>query len=64
MAGPKNIQYITDATGKKQSVILSIETYEKMLEDIQDLVAIVERKEGKTVPMEDVTENLKADGLL
>lgn len=29
-----NVQYITDAAGQKTAVILSIEDYEEMLEDL------------------------------
>lgn len=61
---PKNVQYITDESGEKKSVILPVETYEELLEDIQDLVAIAERKNEKNIPFEDVLKNLKADGLI
>ena len=37
-------QYIVDASGNKTAVILSIELYEQMLEDIHDLVIVAERK--------------------
>ena len=30
-------RYITDETGKRQSVILSIEEYERLLEALEDL---------------------------
>jgi PHD/YefM family antitoxin component YafN of YafNO toxin-antitoxin module len=58
------IQYITDENGKKQSVVMPVETYEEILEDIQDLVAIAERKDEPTVSFEELIKNLKADGLL
>ncbi len=58
------IQYVTDETGKKQSVILSVETYEGMLEDIQDLVVVAERRKEKSVSLEDMKKRLKKDGLI
>ena len=64
MGLPKNIQYITDETGEKRSVILPVEDYEELLEDIQDLVAIAERKNEKSLSLDEVLKNLKADGLL
>jgi len=59
IAENKKIQYITDESGKKQSVILPVETYEEMLEDIQDLVAIAERKDEKTVSFDEVLKTSK-----
>ena len=64
MALPKNIQYITDELGEKKSVVLPVEDYEDLLEDIQDLVTIAERKSEKSLSLDEVLKNLKADGLL
>ena len=59
-----NLQYITDDRGKKQSVILPVDTYEEMLEDIQDLVAVAERRKEKSMPLEEMKKRLKKDGLI
>lgn len=64
MGLPKSIQYITDETGEKKSVVLPVEDYEELLEDIQDLVTIAERKSEKSLSLDEVLKNLKADGLL
>ena len=64
MKKAKKIEYITDAKGKKKSVILPVETYEELLEDIQDLVAVAERRKEKSLPLREVKERLKQDGLL
>lgn len=58
------VQYITDARGKKTSVILPVETYEEMLEDIQDLVAVAERRKEKSISFDDMKKRLKKDGRL
>ena len=58
------IQYVTDETGKKQSVILPVDTYEEMLEDIQDLVVVAERAKEKPVSLEAMKERLKNDGII
>jgi hypothetical protein len=58
------VQYVTDEKGRKKSVILPVETYEEMLEDIQDLVAVVERRKEKTISFEEMKKKLKKDGLL
>ena len=58
------VQYVTDEKGRKKSVILPVETYEEMLEDIQDLVAVAERRKEKTISFEEMKKKLKKDGLL
>jgi hypothetical protein len=58
------VQYVTDQKGRKTSVILPVETYEDMLEDIQDLVAVAERRKEKTLSLTDMKKRLKKDGLL
>ena len=37
-------QYITNAEGEKMSVILSLSDYQELLEDLEDLAAIAERR--------------------
>jgi hypothetical protein len=64
MALPKSIQYITDEQGRKKSVVLPVEAYEELLEDIQDLVTVAERKNEMNLSLDEVLKNLKADGLL
>ena len=58
------VQYVTDERGKKTSVILPVEAYEEMLEDIQDLVAVAERRKEKSISFDDMKKRLKKDGLL
>jgi len=59
-----NSQYITDENGKRIAVILPIEEYEELLEDLHDLAVIAERKDEPTVTMEEVKQALKRDGYL
>jgi histone H3/H4 len=53
------VQYVTDEHGRKTSVILPVETYEEIFEDIQDLVAVAERRKEKTVSFDDMKKRLK-----
>jgi PHD/YefM family antitoxin component YafN of YafNO toxin-antitoxin module len=64
IAQADQIQYITDENGKKKSVILPVETYEELLEDIQDLVAVAERKAEGAISLAELKKNLASDGLL
>ena len=57
-------QYVTDDTGKKTAVLLPIEQYERLLEDLEDLAAIAERRNEPTVSHQELIEELKRDGLL
>ncbi len=57
-------QYVTDRNGKKTAVILPIEEFEELLEDLDDLAVLAERREEPTIPFEEVIERLKRDGFL
>ena len=62
--GRLKIQYVTDEAGEKTAVILSIEEFKELMEDIEDLAAAAERRDEPTVAHEDVVAKLKRDGLL
>jgi hypothetical protein len=57
-------QYITDESGKKTAVILPIEEFEELLEDLQDLAVLAERRDEPTIPHEEVIARLRRDGFL
>lgn len=57
-------EYITDSKGKKKSVVLPINEFEELIEDIEDLAIVAERREEPTISHEDLLERLKKDGLL
>ena len=57
-------EYITDEQGKKKSVILSISEFEELIEDIEDLAAVAERREETITSHEDFMAELKEDGFL
>jgi len=57
-------QYITNADGEKISVILSLADYQDLLDDLEDLAAIAERKDEATTPWQQVKDELASHGLL
>lgn len=57
-------QYVTNDTGKKTAVLLPIEQYERLLEDLEDLAAVAERRNEPTISHEDLVAELKRNGLL
>jgi PHD/YefM family antitoxin component YafN of YafNO toxin-antitoxin module len=42
-------QYVTDEKGRKTAVIIPVEEYEELLEDIHDLTIIAERRDEPTI---------------
>lgn len=57
-------QYIIDKKGNKTAVVLPIEEYEELLEDIHDLAVIAERRNETTITFDELKQRLKKDGLL
>ncbi|HUX42859.1 MAG TPA: hypothetical protein VMV83_16955 [Rectinemataceae bacterium] len=57
-------QYITDDQGNKTAVILPLEAYTELLEDLSDLAVAVERRDEPLVSHADLLASLRADGLL
>ncbi|MDI6769183.1 MAG: hypothetical protein QMD04_05850 [Anaerolineales bacterium] len=57
-------QYVTDTKGNKLSVILSLERYERLLEDLHDLAVVAERRNEQPISFEEMKRRLKEDGIL
>jgi PHD/YefM family antitoxin component YafN of YafNO toxin-antitoxin module len=57
-------QYIVDADGNKTAVILSIEQYEQLLEDLHDLTVVAERRDETPISLEDMKRRLNQHGTL
>ena len=57
-------QFIVDEKGKKTAVVLSLDEYEELLEDIHDLAIIAERRDEPTVSFDELKKRLKTDGLI
>ena len=58
------VQFITDEQGERTAVVLPISDYEKLLEDLEDLAVVAERRDEPTIPHEQFVAELKRDGLL
>lgn len=57
-------QYVTDTKGKKLSVILSLERYQQLMEDLHDLAVVAERRHEQPISFEEMKRRLKKDGIL
>ena len=51
-------QYIIDSNGNKSAVILSIDDYNELLEDLHDLAMIAERKNDETISLAEMEKRL------
>ncbi len=47
-----NLQYITDDSGQKTAVILKLADFEELIEDIEDLAVVAERRDENTISHE------------
>jgi hypothetical protein len=61
---PAAVKYVTDEDGKKTAVLLPLSDYERLLEDLNDLAVIADRRDEPTIPHEQFVRELKQDGLL
>ena len=58
MAEPKR-SYVVDENGNRKAVMLPIEEYEELLEDLEDLALIAQRRNEPTVPLDVVVQQLE-----
>lgn len=57
-------QYVIDDAGRKVSVILPANEFDELLQDLEDLAALAERRDEPTIDHDEVVARLQADGLL
>ncbi len=57
-------KFVTDSAGHQTAVILPIEEYNGLLEDLDDLAVVAERAGEPTLSHEQVVKELKSDGYL
>ena len=57
-------QYVVDSKGRKTGVLLSLEQYKKLLEELHDLAMVAERRDEQPITLEELEHRLEKDGLL
>ena len=57
-------QFSTDSKGERVAAVIPIDEYQALLEDLQDLAVVAERRNEPRVSLDEVERRLKADGLL
>lgn len=58
------VQYVTNQSGEKTAVILSLAKFQGLIEDLEDLTAVAERRNEPTISHDELLNELKQDGLL
>jgi PHD/YefM family antitoxin component YafN of YafNO toxin-antitoxin module len=58
------LQYLTDDQGQRTAVVLPISDYEKLMEDLEDLAVIAERRDEPTIGHQEFIADLKRDGII
>ncbi|MGH8603934.1 MAG: hypothetical protein ACREXR_14545 [Gammaproteobacteria bacterium] len=59
-----NVQFLTNEKGERVSVVLLVAEYEELLEDLEDLARIAERREEPAITHGELVARLTADGLI
>ncbi|WP_456324617.1 hypothetical protein [Desulfonauticus submarinus] len=57
-------KYIIDEKGQKTSVIIPFSEFIELLEDIEDLAIVAERRDEPTISHEDLLKELKEENLV
>ena len=51
-------QFVVNEKGEKTAVLLPFDEYEKLLEDIHDLSVVAERKNEKTISLDEIQKDI------
>lgn len=62
--GELHKQYIVDDAGHKTAVVLPIDEYKDLMEDIHDLAVVAERKNESTLSSDELIKKFQSDGLI
>ena len=60
----QTLQYLTDEHGDRTAVVLPISDYEKLLEDLDDLAVVAERRDEPVISHDAFVADLQRDGTL
>jgi PHD/YefM family antitoxin component YafN of YafNO toxin-antitoxin module len=58
----RNVQYVTDANGERTAVILPLDEYEELLEDLHIIRVAKETKDEPSRPLSEVVEEMRTAG--
>ena len=58
----RSVQYITDSNGERTAVILPLDEYQELLEDMHVIRVAEETKDDPVRPLSEVVEELRSAG--
>lgn len=58
----RNVQYVTDVNGERTAVILPLDEYEELLEDLHVSSVAYETKDNPSRPLNEVVEEMRNAG--
>ncbi|OGU27112.1 MAG: hypothetical protein A2057_06875 [Ignavibacteria bacterium GWA2_35_9] len=58
------LRFVTDRKGKKKEVIMKVKDFEELLEDLNDMAIVAERRDEVKIPHKDLVKDLKQNGIL
>ena len=59
-----HLQYLTNQQGEQTAVVLPIQEFTELMEDLEDLIAVAARKNEPTTSHKDFLTELANDGLI
>jgi PHD/YefM family antitoxin component YafN of YafNO toxin-antitoxin module len=57
-------QYLTDSAGNRAFVVLPVDEYEDLIENLHDLAVMAARRDEPRMSLDQFEEGLRNDGLL
>lgn len=57
-------QFVVDAKGKKTGIIIPLDRYQKLIEDLHDLAIVAERRTEKPISLDEMKHRLMKHGIL
>lgn len=57
-------QFLVDRNGKRTAVVLPVEDYDRLIEDLHDLSVVAERRHEPMISFDELKHRLQADGLI
>ena len=58
------LQYVTNDAGERTAVIVPINQFRELIEDIENLASVAERRDDPTVSHKHLVAELKRDGFI
>ena len=57
-------RFVVDEKGRKTAVLLSVQEYDKLMQDLHDLAIVAERRDERPIALKELKRRLKKDGVL